>query len=106
MTGDLVSDGLFFVQQGLLLLLYPMAAVLVVAAWRKPHIWALTIMAMSTVAIALGISAYQFAVTNAAAGYPVDREVSRIILRSALILIEALPLVFWFVYRTGRFRDE
>ena len=99
-------DGiLLVVQQVLLIGLYPMAAVLIVAALRKPHIWALTIMALSTVAIALGISAYQFAVANAAAGYPVDQDIARVILRLALILIEALPLVFWWVYRTRRFRD-
>lgn len=100
-----MSEFLFLLQQVLLIGLYPMSAILVLAAAKRPHIWALTIMAMATVAITVGISAYQFAVVNAAAGYPVDQETARTILRLALIGIEALPLVFFWVYRTRRFRD-
>lgn len=102
---EIISAALFLAQQLLLIGLYPMAVILIVAAWKRPRIWALNIMALSTAAIALGISAYQFAVGNAAAGYPVDQAIARIILRGSLILIEALPLVFFWVYRTGRFRD-
>ena len=96
---------LLILQQFLLVPLYPMAVILVIAALRRPHIWALTIMALATTAIALGISAYQFAVANAAAGYPVPQDISRTILRLAFIAIEILPLLFFWVYRTGRFRD-
>lgn len=95
----------FVVQQILLFALWPMAALLIVAAIRKPYIWALTIMAIATTAIALGISAYQFAVLNALAGYPVDQEVARTILRLALLGVEAVPVIFFAVYRTGRFGD-
>lgn len=102
---DLVGNALLILQQLLLVGLYPMSAILVMAALKRPHIWALTIMAMTTVAITVGISAYQFAVANAAAGYPVSQDVARTILRLSLILIEALPLVFFWVYKTGRFRD-
>ena len=101
----LAQQVLLIGQQILLIGLYPMSVILVAAAIKRPHIWALTIMALTTVAITLGISAYQFAVANAAAGYPVSQDIARVILRLAFILIEALPLIFFWVYRTRRFRD-
>ena len=102
---DVLQQALLVGQQILLIGLYPMAAILVLAAIKRPYIWALTIMALTTVAITLAISAYQFAVANAAAGYPVSQDIARVVLRIALILIEALPLVFFWVYKTKRFRD-
>lgn len=98
---ELAGQILFAVQQGLLFLLWPMAVLLIVAAIRKPYIPALTIMAIATAAIALGVSAYQFAVLNMFAGYPVDQEVARTILRAALLGVEAVPVIFFLVYRKG-----
>jgi len=91
--------------QGLLLLNWPVAAILTRAAIRKPHIWALTVMAISSTLVALGISAYVIAVLNAAAGGPFDQEQLRIIFRIVLVGIALFPVLFFWVYATGRFRD-
>lgn len=97
---------LLVVQQAVLLLNWPVAVILIRAARRPPRIMALNVMASGAFAIALSITAYQLAVANAAAGYPVPQDISRTALRLVLLVLEIMPVAFLWIYMTGRFRDE
>jgi hypothetical protein len=99
------SSALLAMLQALLLLNWPVAAILTRAALHKPHIWALTIMAISSTLVALGVTAYVVAVLNAVTGGPFDQEQLRIIFRGVLVGIALFPILFLWLYRTERFRD-
>lgn len=96
---------LLIVQQAVLLLNWPVAFILIRAARRPPKIMALNVMAAGAFAIALSITAYQLAVANVAAGYPVPQDVARTVLRLVLLVLEVLPVGFLWIYMTGRFKD-
>lgn len=79
--------------------------ILIRAAWKRPHIWALTVMAISSTLVTLGLATYVWAVANAAVGFPVSQEATRVILRTVLIGLSLFPYLFLWVYITGRFTD-
>jgi hypothetical protein len=83
----------------------PLAAAMIAAAREKPAIWALTLFAYLTVTIAGLIVVYLAAVANAQAGSPVPSDVAKSILRLFLIPLAVFPYLFWWVYKTNRFRD-
>lgn len=85
---------------------WPVALILTVAASKQPRIMALTVMAVSTTLIAVGLTVYVLAVLNAQAGYPVPREGARVLLRAVLLGLALFPIWFLWLYRTGRFRDS
>lgn len=96
---------LFAVISFLLLLNWPVALILIRAARHRPRIRALTVMAVSSVLIALGLTAYVLAVLNSGQGYVFPREVAQIAFRAVLIGLAIFPLWFLWLYLTGRFRD-
>jgi hypothetical protein len=96
---------LFLAIAGLLLLNWPVAFVLTRAAMQKPYIGALWVMAVASTLIAVGISAYVFAVVNAEGGYIIPREVAQAIFRFVLLGLALFPLWFFWLYKTGRFGD-
>lgn len=100
-----LADFLLVVSVGLLILDVPVAWILVRAAWKKPHIWALTLMAIVSVGIAILVLVYLLAVANTAAGYPIPKEAAQVGFRLAALVMALFPPLFLFVYRTGRFRD-
>lgn len=83
----------------------PLAIVLIRAARTKPAIWALTLFTVLITIIAAVIVAYVLAVANYAAGYPVPIDIARSLLRLLLVPLAAFPYLFFWVLRTGRFRD-
>lgn len=97
---------LFVVIAGLLMLNWPVAAILIRAAHRRPRIRALTVMATITTLIAVALTAYVFAVINAGTGYVLPREVAQVVIRAVFLALALFPLWFLWLYRTGRFRDE
>ena len=101
-----IGDLLVAVAAVLLVLDIPVAVILVRAAWQKPRIWLLTLMALVSVGIAVVVGVSILAVANIAAGYPVPPDVTRLGFRAALLVLAAFPPIFLWVYRTGRFRDE
>ena len=100
-----ISDLLLNASVLLLLLDIPVAVILVRAARKKPHIWALTLFALVSVGIAVLIVSYVAAATNALLGFPVPREVSQVGFRTAALVLGTFPPLFLWVYKTGRFRD-
>lgn len=97
---------LFFAIAVALMMNWPVAGLLVWQAWKRPRIMALTVMAVSSVLIAGGLTAYVFAVINAAAAYPVPRELAQIWLRAILLGLALFPFWFLWLFLTGRFRDR
>lgn len=92
--------------QGFLLLLYPVVAwILTRAAWEKPRIWSLLIMALTADAIVILEFVTALSIANAGAGYFVPQELARFGFRLAANFVGLIPLLFLWVYRTGRFRD-
>ncbi len=72
---------------------------------RRPYIAALTLMTLSTGLIALGLTAYLFAVLNAQFGYLLPKETAQVTLRLTFVGFALFPFLFLWLYRTGRFRD-
>lgn len=79
-------------------------AILMRAAWKRPRIMFLTMSAISSFLVALGIGAYCAAVLNAQADYIFPAEPMRIILRLILFGIALFPFWWLWLYLTGRFR--
>lgn len=100
-----VEGVLFVIIQLMLLLNWPVAFILIRAASRKPRIRALTVMAVATTLIALGLTVYVWAVINSAVGYIIPKEAAQIFFRLILIALAAFPIWFLWLYVTGRFRD-
>lgn len=91
----------------LLALLVPVVGfILSRAALQPPRIRALTFMALFVDAIGILIVTYLFAVANAAAAFPLPREIGQVVIRAVLIALGLLSVYFLRLYRTGRFRDE
>lgn len=84
----------------------PIAVLLVRAAWKRPRYWSLTLLALLTVGISMLELAYVVAAVDAALGYPISQELSRVGFRLAAFVVALFPPLFWWVYVTGRFRDE
>jgi hypothetical protein len=80
-------------------------AVLLREARHRPHIMALSLMTLSTGLIALGLTAYLFAVVNANYGYLLPKETAQVTLRLTFVGFALFPFLFLWLYRTGRFRD-
>lgn len=97
---------LFLLVAAFLMLNVPVSLILIHAAWQKPRIVALNVMAVSSTLITLGLTTYVLAVLNVAAGYPVPKEVMQNVLRSVLIGLAAFPLWFLWLYVTRRFEDR
>lgn len=100
-----VEGVLFAVLTVCLMMNWPVAVILAAAAYHRPRIMALTVMAVSATLIASGLSAYVLAVVNAEAGFPIPRETAQVVLRGVLLALALFPLWFLWLYRTGRFRD-
>lgn len=100
-----LADVLLNVSAISLVWIIPIAFVLIRAALQKPHYWSLTLFALLTLGIAALEVAYIANATNALLGYPVSQDLSRIGFRLAALIVALFPPVFWFVYRSGRFRD-
>lgn len=83
----------------------PIAVLLTRVAMQRPHYWALTLFALLTVGIALLEAAYIAAATNAFLGYPIPKEVAQVGFRLSALVVAMFPPIFWWVYKTGRFRD-
>ena len=101
-----IEGVLFAVIAVLLLLDWPVAAILIRAALRKPRIRALTVMATLTTIIAIALTAYVLAVVNAGIGFGVPKEAMQVIFRLLFLLLALFPLWFLWLYRTGRFHDQ
>jgi len=100
-------EGLLYTAISFLLLLnWPVFLILARAAWAKPRITALTVMAVASGLIAIGLTAYVWAVANAAAGYPVPRETAQTWFRLILLGLGLFPLWFLWLYATERFDDR
>ncbi len=80
--------------------------VLLREARQKPYIKALLLMTLSTGLIALGLTAYLFAVLNAQFGYILPKETAQVTLRATFIGFAVFPFLFLWLYRTGRFKDD
>lgn len=89
----------------MLLMNWPVAGILVYAAWQKPRITALTVLAVAATLIAVGITAYVWAVGNAAAGYPIPKETAQVTFRLLLIGLSLFPVWFLYLFLTGKFKD-
>lgn len=90
----------------LLALLVPaVGVVLTRAALRSPRISALTFMAGFVDAVGVLIITYLLAVANSALEYPLPREVGQVVLRGVIIALGILSVYFFWLYKTGRFRD-
>jgi len=100
-----LPDVLLNAAAALIFLDVPVAIILVRAALRKPHITALTLMAVASWGIAILISAYVFAALNAVAGYPVPKETAQIGFRLAAVVLAIFPPLFLLAYLRGWFRD-
>lgn len=100
-----VPDFLFGVLACLTIGYIPLARVLTQAAREKPSIWALTLFALLASIIAAVIVSYIAAVANSAAGYPVPQDIAKSVLRLLLVPLAAFPYLFFWVLKTGRFRD-
>lgn len=97
-------DALFLVGLQGLLLTYPIVAfILIRAALKRPRITALSAMAVLTVLIALLVLVTVAAVGNAAAHYPIDQEIVRIVFRGVLFAVGCFPIWFLWLYYTRRF---
>ena len=96
---------LFLAISCLLMLNWPVAYILSRAAIKKPYIKALWVMAVASILIAIGLTAYVLAVVNAELSYVVHQEVARVIFRLVLLGLAIFPLWFFWLYRTGRFND-
>ncbi len=98
-------DGILFALLSIALLMnWPVAAILVRAAWKRPRIKALTFSAALSVVIALAVTLYVLTVANYSAQVVPD-EAMRVVLRFVLLLVALWPLGFLYAYVTGRFRD-
>ena len=96
---------LFVIIQLMLLLNWPVAIILMRAANHKPRIRALTVMAVATTLIAIGLTVYVWAVINAATGYVIPKEAAAIFFRLVLIGLGVFPIWFLWLYVTHRFAD-
>ena len=96
---------LFVTIAALLLLNWPVAVILSRAAFRRPRIRALTVMATLTTIIAIALTAYVLAVVNAGTGYLLPREIAQVVIRGVFLTLALFPLWFLWLYRTGRFSD-
>lgn len=99
-----LENALLTILQVMLLLNWPMAAVLVYKAYQKPRIAALSFMALFAVVIALAITVYVLAVINAG-GHFFDENALRVFFRLVLIALGTVPIVFFGMLATNRFKD-
>lgn len=83
----------------------PIVVLLIREARKKPHIWALTLFTYVCACIAALVVSYVAAASNAAAGSPIPPDALRVLFRAVALILGLFPPLFWWVYRTGRFRD-
>lgn len=81
------------------------AAVLVRAAWQRPRIQFLTSTALLTLPIAAVVDVVVLSAINGLAGQPVGSDTVRIVFRLILLVLVAAVFRWWWIYRTGGFRD-
>lgn len=99
-------DGILFTLLALSLLAnIPVAIILTIAALQKPRIKVLTVWAVGSWLVAIGIGAYVLAVINAGLGYVIDQSIARAIFRFLLLGLALYPLWWMWLWATGRFRD-
>lgn len=101
-----IEGVLFWAIAALLLLNWPVAAILIRAARRRPRIRALTVMAVLATIIASALTLYVAAVINAGGGYIVPKEWAQAAFRFVLLALALFPLWFLWLYATGRFRED
>lgn len=100
------ANGVLQWSQGFLLLLYPVVAyILTKAALERPRIWSLVIMALAADAIVILELVSALSIANMGAGFPIPPEIARFGFRLAANFLGLIPLLFLWVYRTGRFAD-
>ena len=100
-----LSDVLLNISLLLLVFDVPVAVILIRAAYQRPRIWALTLMAIASSGIALLVIAYVVAALNNVAGSPLSVDVLRVLFRFSAVVLALFPPMFLYVYSTGRFRD-
>lgn len=85
---------------------WAVSIVLIVPASRRPRIRFLSVMTTLSVILSILLTAYVWAVFNAAAGYVVSAEVAKTALRICFLALPFFQIWFLFLYITGRFKDS
>lgn len=84
---------------------WAVSIVLIVPAARRPRIRFLTVMTVLSVILSVLLTAYVWAVFNAAAGYVVSADIAKTALRICFLALPFFQVWFLFLYATGRFKD-
>jgi hypothetical protein len=81
-------------------------ALLVKGAIQRPFIVALGLMALLSLLVSAGLTAYAWAIANAALSYPIPREIAQVVLRVVFLGLFAFQVLFLIAYRRRWFRDR